>query len=97
MTKEKKNRTYSEKANDIVKTLEKMKSIKGDTRLKNVMEIIERQVMVYDDALLSWDAERQKKKSGFSEEDIFKGESCCNAALDMAEGIINEIRIKYLK
>jgi hypothetical protein len=82
----------SEKTTKIVRRLEAMQRL-GDETLAQVAEVIKGQVEFYDGCLASWDRPAEK----FSLEEIELGRKCCHAGLDMAEGIVNELRILYLK
>lgn len=82
----------SEKTTTIVRRLEAMQRL-GNETLDQVAEVIKRKVEFYDDCLASWD--RAAKK--FSMEEIELGRQCCHAGLNMAESIVNGLRILYLK
>lgn len=82
----------AEKTTKIVRRLEALKRT-GDETLTQVAGVIVGMVEFYDRCLASWDKPSEK----FSAEDIDVGRKCCNAGLDMADGIVNELRILFLE
>lgn len=80
----------SEKTFRIVRTLERLR---GDETLDKITDIILEKVEFYDKCLKSWD----KPFGNYSPEEIEIGKKCCNAGLDMADAIVNELRILFLK
>lgn len=81
----------SEKTMRIVRILEALQC--GDETLKQIANIILEKVEFYDTCLKSWD----KQSGKFSPEEIDVGKKCCNAGLNMADAIVNELRILFLK
>jgi len=65
----------------------------GNDVLTKVAEIILEKVEFYDRSLASWD----KPAERFSSDEIEVGRKCCHAGLDMADSIVNELRILFLK
>jgi len=82
----------SEKTTKIVRQLKALQRI-GDETLTEVAGAIKQKVEFYDRCLASWDKPSEK----FSPEEIEVGRKCCNAGLNMADDIVNELRILYLK
>lgn len=82
----------AEKTTKMIRRLEALQRT-GDETLSQVVKVIMKQVEFYDKCLASWDNPAKK----FTPEDIEVGQKCCNAGLDMADGIVNELRILYLK
>lgn len=84
----------SEKTMRIIKILEALQCGDcGDETLKQITNIILEKVEFYDVCLKSWD----KQNGKFSPEEIDVGKKCCNAGLNMADAIVNELRILFLK
>jgi len=83
----------AEKTTRIIRTLESLQHIEDKT-LNQVTTVINEKVEFYDNALKSWD---KPHESCNSLEDINVGRKCCNAALDMADSIVNELRILYIQ
>ena len=81
----------SEKTVKIINRLEKLQQ-KNKT-LEEIATVILEKVESYDKALKSWD----NPKGKYSAEEIETGRKCCNAALDMADAIVNDLRIMYLE
>lgn len=81
----------SDKTVRIVRILESIRN--EDETLKQVSAIILDKVEFYDRCLRSWDKPSQKYSKG----EIEIGRKCCNAGLDMADSIVNELRILYTK
>lgn len=67
-------------------------SCKEDETLKQVANIILEKVEFYDRCLASWDSPKKYNNP----EDIEAGRMACNAALDMADAIVNELRIFFI-
>lgn len=82
----------SEKTRDIVSRLDSLQR-KGDETLQKVAEVIREKVVFYDTCLKAWDEPSEK----FSPEDVKIGRECCHAGINMADSIVNELRILFLK
>lgn len=88
---------FTEKATRIVNLLEAIEGVakkEEDQTLKVVTEIITEKVKFYDDCVASWHREGIAEK--WSAEEIEIGKKCGNAGLDMADSIVNELRILFL-
>lgn len=82
----------AEKTTTIVRRLEALQRT-GDETLSQVAGAILKMTEFYDRCLASWDNPADK----FSPEEIEVGKKCCHAGLDMADGIVNELRILFLE
>ena len=82
----------SEKAKKIIRRLESFKVVDNAT-LTTISDIIADKLRFYDHCLKSWDNPTEKFNNT---EDISRGRDCCNAGLDIADAIVNEMRIEYL-
>lgn len=82
----------AEKTTKIVRRLEALQNT-GSEMLAQVAGVIREKVEFYDRCLASWDNPGEK----FEAEDIEAGRKCCHAGLNMADDIVNELRILYLK
>ena len=81
------------KTTRIIRTLESLRHVENET-LSQITKVIIEKVEFYDNALKSWD---NPHKRCDTPEDINIGRKCCNAGLDMADAIVNELRILYLQ
>lgn len=81
----------SEKTYEIVRRLEQLQQY--DETLKQVASVILEKLTFYDDCLKSWDRPTDK----FSAEEIKTGQLCCNAGINMADIIVNGLRIIFLE
>ena len=82
----------AEKTTKIVRRLEALQHT-GNETLAKVANVIQEKVEFYDRCLASWDNPAEK----FSTEDIDVGRKCCNAGLNIAGDIVNELRILFLE
>lgn len=83
----------SPKAQRIEQRLEALQRV-GDETLKQVAAVILENVKFYEKALQSWERKDIEKK--WSAKEIELGKKCGNAGLDMADIIVNDLRILYL-
>ena len=81
-----------EKTARIAHTLEQLRKIENNDTLYLISGVILDKVEFYDHCLESWDNPNGK----FSEVEIEVGKKCCMAGLDMADAIVNELRIIFL-
>jgi hypothetical protein len=87
-------KTYkAEKTTRMMRTLKTIVNSTDDETLDNVIKIIIDKVEFYDHALSGWD----NPHGEYTAEVIETGKKCCNAGLDMADAIVNELRISYLR
>lgn len=82
----------NEKTTKIIRRLESLQHT-GDDTLSQVAGVILEMTTFYDHCLSSWNNPADK----FTPEEIEVGKKCCNAGLDMADGIVNELRILFLE
>ena len=66
---------------------------KEDETLQRVASAILEKVEFYDNCLRSWDNPGEK----FSPDEVELGKKCCEAGLNMADSIVNELRILFLE
>lgn len=88
---------FTEKATRIINLLEAIEGVakkEEDQTLKAVAEIITEKVKFYDDCVASW--HRDGIAESWSVEEIEIGKKCGDAGLNMADSIVNELRILYL-
>jgi hypothetical protein len=84
----------SEKTVKVARRLEEIVSQNPqDKTLRKVAGVILEKTEFYDKCLRSWD--NASKLLGADE--IGLGKKCCNAGLDMAESIVDELRILFLE
>ncbi|MDD5411136.1 MAG: hypothetical protein PHF31_06935 [Methylobacter sp.] len=83
----------TEKALKIANTLERITTSNSSEILAQVSSIIIKEVEFYDGCYKSWD----NPSSKFSQGEIEIGRQCCLAGLDMADAIVNELRIMFFK
>ncbi len=83
----------TEKANQIARRLGALQQVENET-LSQIIKVIAEKVEFYEKALKSWDNPHERVNNP---EDINIGRKCCNAGLDMAAAIVNELRILYLQ
>lgn len=82
----------AEKTTKIVRRLDVLKHV-GNETLTKIANVIQEKVEFYDHCLASWDKPAEK----FSPEEIDVGRKCCNAGLNIAGDIVNELRILFLE
>jgi hypothetical protein len=83
----------AEKTTRIMRTLETIqKTNPENTTLIQVIGTIVDKVEFYDHALAGWDNPHEKCNTP---EVINIGQKCCNAGLDMADAIVNDLRIAF--
>lgn len=80
-----------EKTERIARRLETLRHCE-DTTLQTVSAVILEKLEFYDACLKSWD----KPYGTFSAEEIVIGKKCCSAGIDMADAIVNELRILFI-
>ena len=83
----------AEKTTRMMRTLESLVNSTDDETLDSVIKIIIDKVEFYDHALNGWD----NPHGEYTTEIIDTAKKCCVSALDMADAIVNELRIIYLK
>lgn len=66
---------------------------KNNETLAKMVEIIKDKVDFYEQCVLSW--ERPGIEEKWSQRDIEVGKAACQAGLNMAESIANEMRIEF--
>ncbi len=77
----------------IMRTLETIQTTNPENAtLIQVIGTIVDKVTFYDNALKSWDNPHEKYNNT---EDIHSGRIGCNASLDMADAIVNDLRIAF--
>ncbi len=64
-----------------------------DETLAQVSAVILEKLEFYDTCLKSWDNPR----GTYSADEIETAKKCCNAAIDMADAIVNELRILFIE
>ena len=84
----------AEKTTRMMRTLESLVNSTDNETLDQVIKIIIDKVEFYDNCLKSWD---NPSKRCNNPEDISRGRTASNAGLDMADAIVNELRILYLQ
>lgn len=87
----------SEKTTKMIRLLDEMRTLDSDV-LADVADIIQLMVEFYDHALACWDNPGAKGDgTEYTPEEVTLGKKCCHAGLNMAEGIVNELRIHFLE
>ena len=95
MLKEAKLKEYrAEKTTRMMRTLESLVNSTDDETLDQVIKVIIDKVEFYDSCLKSWDNPNPRCDNP---ESINEGRIGCNGGLDMADAIVNELRILYLQ
>lgn len=84
-------RYKSEKSERIARRLEALQHCENET-LSQVSSVMLEKLVFYDSCLESWDKSNEK----FTAEEIEIGKKCCNAGIDMADAIVNDLRILFL-
>lgn len=82
----------AEKTERIIRRLEALQHL-GDETLTKVALVMKEKVEFYDRCLAGWD----NPKLVYGQEQIETSRKCCHAGLDMADAIVNELRILFLK
>lgn len=82
----------AEKTTKIVRRLDALENV-GNETLAKIASVIQEKVEFYDQCLASWDNPGEK----FGPEDIEVGRKCCHAGLNIADDIVNELRILFLE
>lgn len=87
----------SQKTAGIVRLLDEMRTL-GNEVLTDVADIMQESVEFYDHCLASWDNPTRKfDGTAYSYEEIYRGQECCKAGLNMADSIVNRLRIRFLE
>lgn len=84
----------TEKAIKIERQLNALRGKENDT-LTQIASVISEKVAFYDQCVGAWKKPDISQK--WSAEEIDTGIKCGNAGLDMADAIVNELRVLYLK
>lgn len=82
----------SEKTTKMIRLLDEMRTLDSDV-LADVADIIQSMVEFYDHALAVWD----NPGAEYTPEEVTLRKKCCDSGLNMAEGIVNELRIHFLE
>lgn len=83
----------TEKTTRIVRRLEELQHLENEA-LHQIAGVILEKVEFYDNCLKSWDTPHERCNNPTN---INEGRIACNAGLDMADAIVNELRILYLQ
>jgi len=81
-----------EKTKSIARRLETLQC-RDDETLAQVSAVILEKLEFYDTCLKSWD----NPVGTYSADEIETAKKCCNAAIDMADAIVNELRILFIE
>jgi len=83
----------TQKMTRVAGRLEQLRQV-GDETLTKVAAVILEKAELYDKCMASWD---KPNKSKFNDLDIMLGKAASKAGLDMADSIVNELRILFLE
>ena len=81
-----------EKTKGIARRLETLRH-RDDETLQKISAVILEKLEFYDTCLKSWD----NPHGEYGAEQIEVSKKCCNAAIDMADAIVNELRILFIE
>lgn len=81
-----------EKTARIADRLEKLQKC-GDETLRQVSAVILDKLEFYDGCRKAWD----DPPASYTPEQINLGKECCDAGINMADSIVNELRIMFLE
>ena len=83
----------TQKMTRVAGRLEQLRQV-GDETLTKVAAVILEKAELYDKCMASWD---KPNKSKFNDLDIMLGKAASKAGLDMADSIVNELKILFLQ